>query len=272
MLTLLDAVSAAGSRAGQNDDAYGAAPGCAWVIDGATDLDAPVTQTASDAAWIAQTMNAWLHGRPNAATAEVASLVRAGSQAMRSAFAKIVDPGALPRWKWPVAALLMVRETADGVEFADLGDCRLFAAGKVFGGHDHGKDQENAAAAAHAADPSGQRYKAPAALDLLRAQRNTLYDTVGVFGIDPHCAEHLRIRQISLDRPTHLLLATDGFSALVDVYGAYDPEALMIRALERGLAPLVAELRAIEAADADGARHPRWKRSDDATAVLLRLS
>jgi hypothetical protein len=93
-----------------------------------------------------------------------------------------------------------------------------------------------------------------------------------VFGIDPHCAEHLRIRRISLDRPTHLLLATDGFSALVDVYGAYDPEALMIRALERGLAPLVAELRSIEAADADGARHPRWKRSDDATAVLLRLS
>ena len=32
------------------------------------------------------------------------------------------------------------------------------------------------------------------------------------------------------------------------------------------------ELRAIEAADAGGSRHPRFKQSDDATAVLLRLT
>ena len=33
-----------------------------------------------------------------------------------------------------------------------------------------------------------------------------------------------------------------------------------------------AELRAIETADASGSQHPRFKQSDDATAILLRLT
>jgi hypothetical protein len=39
-----------------------------------------------------------------------------------------------------------------------------------------------------------------------------------------------------------------------------------------GLQELGRELRAVEAADAHGARHPRFKTSDDATALLLRLT
>ena len=44
-----------------------------------------------------------------------------------------------------------------------------------------------------------------------------------------------------------------------------DPEQVVVIVLGR-------ELRAIETADAAGARHPRFKPSDDATALLMRLS
>jgi hypothetical protein len=40
----------------------------------------------------------------------------------------------------------------------------------------------------------------------------------------------------------------------------------------RGLAALAGELRSIEAADPEGVRFPRFKRSDDATALLLRVA
>lgn len=271
MLTLLDAISAGGDRAGQNDDAFGAVPGAAWVIDGATDLDAPLTPTASDAAWIARAANAWLCAHPDVAAADPVALVRAAANELRRSFAVHADPDTTPRWRWPLAALLLVQERPGGVVVADLGDCRVFAAGTVVGGRERGKDDEHADAAAHAADTSGSRYKSPDALAFLRTQRGAYYEDQAPFGIDPRCAESLRVRTLPLTRPTHLLLATDGFAALSDVYGAYDPATLVAAAVADGLAPLVAELRAIETSDRHGARHPRWKRSDDATAVLLRL-
>jgi hypothetical protein len=271
MLTLLDAICLAGARTGCNDDAFGLAGSVAWVIDGATDLADPLTGAASDASWIARTANAWLHGRADLATAPLDRIFEDASAAMLAAFSARVDPASVPRWRWPVAAMLIARESPAGLEIADLGDCRLFAEGVAFAGMRDSKDLENAAAAVHASDASGVRYKAPAALDILRRQRDALYDTVGVFGIDPACSRHVRVRTVRLDRPAHVIMATDGFASLVDVYEAHDPESLVSVALGEGLAGLAAELRAIETADADSAMHPRWKRSDDATALLLRL-
>ena len=69
-----------------------------------------------------------------------------------------------------------------------------------------------------------------------------------------------------------ILLASDGFLALAGDYGAYGAAGLMQAAMARGLAPLGEELRAIEEADAEGVKFPRFKKSDDATALLLKLS
>ena len=69
-----------------------------------------------------------------------------------------------------------------------------------------------------------------------------------------------------------LLLATDGFLALAANYDAYDAGGLIAAAKSRGLTALGEELRAIEAADAGGDRFPRFKTSDDATALLLQLA
>jgi hypothetical protein len=92
------------------------------------------------------------------------------------------------------------------------------------------------------------------------------------FCIDPACADQARSWSFALTRPAHVLLMSDGFAALTDRYGAYDGVGLVRAAIEKGLQELGRELRAIEAADAGGALHPRFKRSDDATALLLRLT
>jgi len=70
---------------------------------------------------------------------------------------------------------------------------------------------------------------------------------------------------------THLLLATDGFYRLVDTYGMLTAGELMQAALERGLAPLYAELRRIEDGDPECLAFPRLKARDDATAVLVEV-
>ncbi len=70
----------------------------------------------------------------------------------------------------------------------------------------------------------------------------------------------------------HLLLASDGFLALASDYGAYDAGGLMAAAMAKGLAALGKELRAIEDADPGGDRFARFKKSDDATALLLKVT
>ena len=49
------------------------------------------------------------------------------------------------------------------------------------------------------------------------------------------------------------------------------PPAALVDAAAQGLQPLFDRLRAVEDADPHGARHPRFKKSDDATAMLLRV-
>jgi hypothetical protein len=70
---------------------------------------------------------------------------------------------------------------------------------------------------------------------------------------------------------SHLLLASDGFLALVSDYAAHTVESLFDRALTKGLGVLGEELRTLEDGDPEGCKFPRFKKCDDATAVLLKL-
>ena len=74
-----------------------------------------------------------------------------------------------------------------------------------------------------------------------------------------------------VDLGARLLLASDGFLALISDYNAYDAPGLMHAAAHKGLAALGEELRDIEKGDPSGERFFRFKPSDDATALLLQL-
>jgi hypothetical protein len=287
VLTLLDAISLAGDRDKQNDDACGIAGQCAWVIDGATDLhDAPIADAATDAAWIAAGLNQVFNSRRFDGPQNEASLRNAladASAALAERFAPHARArGTFPAWMSPIASLIIAAETDAGLVTLDLGDCRLYArdadgAAQTAGGPEDAADRETRFAAEAAKSAPGETaalYRTPHVLEILRAKRAAQNSDAGsaIFGLDPRCAKQARFAALSLKRPAHSLICTDGFSALCDRYGAYDAAGFVAAALERGLHELGRELRAIETADAGGAKHPRWKRSDDATALLLRLS
>ena len=285
MLTFVEAISLAGDRKKQNDDAYGFGTHDAWVIDGATDLhDTPLTGAASDASWIAQRANAILHAMLAQSQAEDGiDLRKTLSEAIGEELAPdfdVVSAGrSFERWRSPIASLLLVPEQTFGVNGVDLGDCRVFALGAdgethVAGGPgDAGDDESKLAAQQTDADkPLLERQNTIAMLRANRAAMNQPGGTHWTFGVDPECANHARTWSLQMTRPAHILLMTDGFSALADRYAAYDAGGLVQAALDKGLQELGRELRVIEAADANGSKHPRFKASDDATALLLRLT
>lgn len=275
MLTFVEAVSLAGDRSKQNDDAFGFAGARAWVLDGATDLDdAPFMGGASDAAWIAHFANSRLHDDRDA----LRQAIRSASAAAAAAFAPRVAGRAFERWQSPISSLLVVEETPDGVHGVDLGDSRVFALSGdgsvlVAGGPPDAADAETTLAARQT-DADKPLLRRTETIQMLRRMRADLNREGGswTFCLDPACADHARAWAFPLSRPAHILLMTDGFAALADRYRAYDAAGLVKAALSKGLQELGRELRAIEHADSDGATHPRFKKSDDATALLMRLS
>ncbi|HWA00555.1 MAG TPA: protein phosphatase 2C domain-containing protein [Caulobacterales bacterium] len=282
MLTVIESLSLAGDREKQNDDACGVNGGAAWVIDGATDLhETPLTRWASDASWIAHFANTRLHGEAIGASEHaLRDVVRRASSAALDTYRDLA--GGLPEehWRMPLASLLLAAETDEGLVGLDLGDCRLFALedggrAHAIGGPPAAADNETKLAAKAAADAGeAPLLRHAPTIDLLRRMRDRQNRPGGgwAFCLFAECADEARTWRLPLTRPAHLLLATDGFAALVDRYGDHDAGSLVSDALGRGLQELGRELREIENGDASAARHPRWKRSDDATALMLRLS
>ncbi len=284
MLTLVESLSLAGDRAKQNDDACGYAHDSAWVIDGATDLhNAPEMGAASDAAWITEALNTSLHEQVRHGDAEPQTRLRdacryASALAQRDWAARARQDA--PRWKLPTASMLIISDPNGQILHGlDLGDCRCFVLdahgeGHILGGQSS-DDEARAAGDALKRTGGGAPLRDAQTLEMLRAKRATHNIEGGaywVFGVQPECADHARAWTLAPARPAYLLICTDGFSALADRYRAYDAAGLVRAALDKGLQELGRELRGIEAADAAGAKHPRFKQSDDATAVLLRLT
>jgi serine/threonine protein phosphatase PrpC len=283
VLTLIESISLAGDRKKQNDDIAGTHGAFAWVIDGATDLlDAPIMPAASDAAWIAQALNDHIYRNAAALKADETKLrdvLRGAAAAVANEFAG--HGKADERWKSPTASVLMASETVDGLIGLDLGDCRCFTfdadgTAQVAGSRGSATDDEQARAR-DATKRAGATalLRDPDTMTMLRAVRakhNLPEHDYWVFGLQPECADHARAWTLPLKRPAHVLLCTDGLSALVDRYRVCDAGGLVRAALDKGLQELGRELRAIETADSGGAAHPRFKKSDDATGLLLRLS
>ncbi len=275
-LTFVEAISLAGDRGKQNDDACGFAGARAWVLDGATDLHAtPLSGAASDASWIAHFANTRLQGTR---TTNLREHIRAASAEATEAFAAASSHASFERWQSPISSLLIAEESPTGLHGLDLGDSRVFAldangAAFVAGGPDDAADDESALAAKQT-DKDKPLLRRADTIDMLRRMRAELNKPGSrwTFCLDPACADHARAFTWTLARPAHLLLMTDGFSALTDRYRVYDAAGLVRAALEKGLQELGRELRAIENADAGGDKHPRFKKSDDATALLMRLT
>ena len=287
MLTFVEAMSLAGDRKKQNDDAYGAARMWGWVIDGATDLhETPVSNYASDAAWMATRLSERLAGAAVAFDlygVEADMLreeLKAASEALLEDW-RFEWPTDIERWQLPTASALLISDhDGEALEILELGDCRCFildAAGgaQAVGGSTVASINEASAAADAAKHSGGQPLLHDQQTILRLRDKRAQHNLAGgywVFGVQPECAEYARAWSLPVARPAHILLMTDGFAALTDRYAAYDPAGLVQTAINKGLHELGRELRAIEAADAGGAKHPRFKASDDATALLLRLT
>lgn len=280
-LHIIDSLTDAGHSARINEDALAWNASAAFVLDGATTLGpSAVAPPLTDAAWLSRFVSDRLRDGLVAGMATADAIRSAIDEAARQ-FGEMAGDAPEP-WQLPVASLLGVR--SDGALFG-LGDAVAFiregdAAAVRWTPSAYVRDTERDAASAALArnggfSEVGAAYDEAQALQDLRRKRmfhNQPGGASWLVGVVPEAADHLRVRPLHLSAEVTLLLCTDGFAELADHYGRYDADGLIDAVLQRGLQSLCAELRHIERhEDPDGVRYPRFKQSDDATALLVRL-
>ena len=275
-LELIEALSLPGDVTKTNEDAFGHDPDAAVVLDGTTPLGDPLMPGNSDAAWIA-TFGA----------RRLLAHLRDGEGARHALRGALADAqksfNALRRgppedvWQTPCASMMLAAQDENAIEFLWLGDCAALlsqgGAVQVIGENFDKKAEEGSRARTLSRARGKVATDRSHFLDALRAARNRVNSgNYWLFSPDVRAATHVSRRIVKVQPGAQLLLASDGFLALASDYGVYSADSLMQACQDKGLAALGEELRAIENADALGEKFPRFKKSDDATALMLRVA
>ncbi|MGE0004348.1 MAG: hypothetical protein AB7S92_02045 [Parvibaculaceae bacterium] len=250
----------------------------AWVLDGVTGInEASLGLAGSDAQWFVARIDAHLRALMPGVR-DVGTLMQALVDRLVEDQAEASKRAALPDAYDPPAACIaaLCRIGSDWHAFR-LGDCRLLARdGTDFRRIvDFANDDFD-----HWITAEARRLRADGMLDIAaisdrlrpalfaNRRRRNRPGGYGVIEADPACLAF--VEHMPLADPVSALMASDGFFRLVDHYGELSEDELLVRACrEGGIAALHDRLRAIEKADPDCTRFPRFKPADDASAIAL---
>lgn len=266
---LIQSLSLAGKPEVPNDDRIGCAERHAWVIDGATDLGEPGLLGERGGA-------AWLSGTAQRAFAAGAGTLQQICEQVFDTLAerfesdRLRDP--LSSWELPRAAFAAVALEGAELVCAHLADCVVLhrsATGVRFLTPEPDHEAECAAAAALGDGVGAHGIRPPSVLADRRSAREHSRE---VLSIDASVSKaHTRYSRCTVAPGDDVVLMSDGLAALLSPYKMHTVNTFMRRLQSHGLASLACELRQIEADDTSCIRFPRFKKSDDASAIWLRV-
>ncbi len=268
-LDLIQSISLNGKNSVPNDDRAGCGDAHAWVIDGATDLGPPgLLGDRGGAAWLAATA----HQAFQSASGPLAAICAGVFDTVAERFRRDRRRDAASEWELPTASLAALALEDGQLACAGLEDCTVIhrsAQGVSYLTPAPDRISERAAAEALGPGATATDLRSEAVLADRRAARQRPRQVLGVDADRTRSA--VRYAHVTAAPGDDILLMTDGFAALIETYEAYDKDSLMAALHGRGLAVLAAELRGIERDDAACLRYPRFKVSDDATAIWVRV-
>lgn len=255
-----------------NDDRCGASAQLAWVVDGATDMGPPgLLGAQGGAAWLASTAStSFAMIRADC----IEATCKAVFAQIEAQYEKQKTRDIAAAWEVPKAAFAAVQIVGDTLEVAWAADCPIL---KIRGERVDwctgapDTSSEAADALALGAGVGALAEISGAVLEDRRAHRGQ-DDHIALSPNADASADVTRYAQLPIAVGDELLLMSDGFSSLVSDYKTYSGASLAQAIRARGLGELALEIRQIEKDDAACIRYPRFKISDDATALWLRVA
>ncbi len=254
----------------------------AWVLDGVTGINGKnYLSSGTDAAWLVE--RAYKHLLKLAALD--ISLREIMSRLIQFLIidwhdsAKGVD---LPEnYDLPAACLILAKRYGDSWHTARLGDSSLLARAAegertiLVASPNNAFDHRLAAEAAKRRAAGARDSKILLAeFQPQLAQGRKLRNKAGGYSILEANISALEFAEyLDLGKPSEIMLCTDGYFRAVDHYALYSEAGVLDASLVKGgVNSVLEEIRAVEAADPNCEKYPRFKPADDATAVVLRQS
>lgn len=268
--------SVPGSRI--NEDGLGLRGHCAWIVDGATGLSTEqLTGGGSDAAWLAGTIDEVLDRMvgTEGPKLDLQKLEAEVHRAFEAATAHL--PGHHVNHV-PSACLGLVEAQTNGgtirIQGSFLGDVVALVPSEQ--GIERWTDERSkpferkTLAALEAGGHQPGRMPEAVRRQILenRASLNRPGGYWVVSPSQPFAGRELRF-EAQVQEGEVIVLATDGFMRLVDVFGAYTDRSLHAALAEGRGDDLIGELRALERGDLLSGAYPRVKTHDDATVLVI---
>jgi Protein phosphatase 2C len=254
----------------------------AWVLDGVTGINGKnYLSSGTDAAWLVERAHKHLLklAALDMSLREIISRLVQSLIADWHDAAKGVDLH--EDYDPPAACLILAKRYDDGWQAARLGDSSLLA--RQAGGRrailaaspNNAFDRWLAAEAAKRRAAGARDNKALLAeFQPQLAQGRKLRNRAGGYSILEANISALEFAEyIDLGKPSEIMLCTDGYFRAVDHYAMYSEAGVLdASSVKGGVNSVLEEIRAVEAADPNCEKFPRFKPADDATAIVLRQS
>lgn len=267
-----------------NEDTYGWAEDCAWVLDGSTGLNGKrlvAAEGGSDAQWYSCAFTEFLQENLPGSAEALPELFSRGVKTVWAEFCRLAgDP--VKREDVPCTVGCAVRVRDGYLEYITIGDCCLlvrYKDGRVEEYLDDtlcGFDQNTLRLGMEIAKQEDIPLLScrPKMLPELRRVRMTMNTPEGYISLADDAASVLSAKngKIPLEEIRDICMVSDGFSEYYGMFHlAESKEAFMNMAESREPEALFQELLAAQKADPEGDLYPRMKLSDDATILYCRI-
>lgn len=253
----------------------------AWILDGATGLSGKnLIDNCSDARWYVNQWNDYLKKNIHKLDMDLKRIMKKGINIIKDKYYKEVRDKNITSLDLPSSSIVVVRWFKNTLEYFILGDCTLIIEknnnvkiikddsvtkldNKIFKTMDKIMKEEN----------KSLREAKSKVKDLIISNRllKNRKDGYWILEFNTEALDNALYEKISLNGDIKLLMTSDGFSAIADRYNYISMEDLIYEAKNRGLDSLCKELRAVEERDYKGIKYPRFKKSDDASAIYVEL-
>ncbi|MBK5241699.1 hypothetical protein [Clostridium sp.] len=273
-----DSISIAGNKT--NEDIVYATDNYGWVIDGATGLNNKnFTGSLSDAYWFVNEWNNYLKENISDNSTGIKEIIIKGIECISNKFYHIVKLKHIDRTDLPSASIVVIRINNKKVEYFLLGDCTLIVQ------NNNGKslsikqnlldilDGKVKTEMAKLMVDKGMKYiEARQEINSLLVKHRLLKNTPNGYWtleFDKNAVENSLCGCFDFVECKKILLMSDGFSVIFDNYNYVDKNNIISIVEKQGLEQIYNVIRFIEEEDADILKFPRFKKSDDASAIIF---
>lgn len=267
---LLQMISLNGQRDKPNDDRCGSMSGLAWVIDGATDLGPPgLLGSHGGASWLASAASTAFAMTEEGCIQETCARV---FTQIEDRFDRQKKRAVNAAWETPKAAFGAAQLEGNTLSVAWAADCPILlisgdTAVWCTGAPDTSAEMADARALGEGIGASDLSEEA---LEDRRAHRSQPRHEA----LSPDAQASARITryaQQTVRSGDEILLMSDGFASILTDYSGFSLTEFVPALRTLGLSGIAQDIRRIERDDAQCLRFPRFKVSDDATAIWLKV-